>query len=363
MSREVLIVVTALVLALGGTPLARQVAYRFDMVDHPNARKVHVKPTPLLGGVAIYVSFMLALIFLGNRFYISQLVGIFVGASFMSFLGLIDDKRGMSPWVKLLGQIAAAIILVISGVYIVALPWPWVNYAITIVWVVGITNAMNLLDNMDGLSSGLAAIAATFFMLLAVLSGQYLVGILAAALLGACIGFLRYNFNPASIFMGDSGSLFIGFVLAALAIKLRFPSNIVLVTWMVPVLVLGIPIFDTTLVFISRLRRGLNPLTTPGKDHLSHRIVRMYNASRREAVLIIYLLAGMLGLLAIFVTRTTVIEAYVVAAIVVVIGAWAIWRLEQVPLADPPTMTSSVPTSPEGNEPGTSRVEPHEGRA
>lgn len=163
--------------------------------------------------------------------------------------------------------------------------------------------------------------------------------------------------------MGDSGSLFIGFVLAALAIKLRFPSNIVLVTWMVPVLVLGIPIFDTTLVFISRLRRGLNPLTTPGKDHLSHRIVRMYNASRREAVLIIYLLAGMLGLLAIFVTRTTVIEAYVVAAIVVVIGAWAIWRLEQVPLADPPTIESSVPTSPEGNEPGTSRVEPHEGRA
>ncbi len=361
MTREVLIVVTALVLALGGTPLARQAAFRFDVVDHPSARKVHVKPTPLLGGVAIYVAFMLALIFLGDRFYINQLVGIFVGASFMSFLGVIDDKRGMSPWVKLLGQVAAAIILIVSGIYIEALRWPWANFAITIVWVVGITNAMNLLDNMDGLSSGLAAIAAAFFILLAALSGQYLVGILAAALLGACIGFLRYNFNPASIFMGDSGSLFIGFVLAALAMKLRFPSNIVLVTWMVPVLVLGIPIFDTTLVFISRLRRGLNPLTTPGKDHLSHRLARLFDASRREVVLIIYLLAGMLGLVAIFLTRARVLEAYLIAATVAGIGVWGIWRLEHVPLADPPIVVVP-PGGVEGSEPTTPRCEPHEGR-
>lgn len=363
MTREVLIVVTALVLALGGTPLARQMAFRLDVVDHPNARKVHVKPTPLLGGIAIYAAFMLALIFLGDRVYISQLVGIFVGASFVSFLGLIDDKRGMSPLIKLCGQIAAAIILIVSGVYVVAVPWPWMNYLITIVWVVGITNAMNLLDNMDGLSSGLAAIAAAFFMVLAALSGQYLVGILAAALLGACIGFLRYNFNPASIFMGDSGSLFIGFILAALAIKLRFPSNVVLVTWMVPVLVLGIPIFDTTLVFLSRIRRGLNPLTTPGKDHLSHRLVRLYDASRREAVLIIYLLAGMLGLVAIFVTRASVTEAYLVAASVLVVGIWGIWRLEKVPVVDPPALVTPAPTPAEGSDPNAPHREPREGHA
>ncbi|PJF45564.1 MAG: undecaprenyl/decaprenyl-phosphate alpha-N-acetylglucosaminyl 1-phosphate transferase, partial [Candidatus Thermofonsia Clade 3 bacterium] len=135
---------------------------------------------------------------------------------------------------------------------------------------------------------GVAMIAAIFFTLLAAMSGQYLVGALAAALVGACAGFLIYNWNPAHIFMGDAGSLFLGFMLAAVAIKLRFPSNSVTVTWMIPVLVLGLPIFDTTLVFISRLRRGKNPLTTPGKDHISHRLAYLLG-SRREAVLVCYL--------------------------------------------------------------------------
>ncbi len=127
---------------------------------------------------------------------------------------------------------------------------------------------------MDGLSGGTTTVAAAFFLLLAAMSGQFLVSALAAALIGACIRFLRYNLNPATIFMGDTGSLFLGFLLAALAIKLRFPSNVPWITWLVPICVLGLPIFDTTLVFISRLRRGKNPLTTPGKDHLSHRLVR-----------------------------------------------------------------------------------------
>ena len=160
-------------------------------------------------------------------------------------------------------------------------PWLWLNIAATLVWVVGITNAMNLLDNMDGLSGGIAAIAALFFLLFAAMSKQYLVGALAAALVGACVGFLFYNLNPASIFMGDTGSLFLGFTLAAVGIKLRFPDNSAFVTWMVPVLVLAVPIFDTTLVIISRLRRGLNPLTTPGKDHLSHRLARAHRQPAR----------------------------------------------------------------------------------
>ena len=200
-----------------------------------------------------------------------------------------------SPWVKLLGQFLAAGVLVLTDVQISILPWPWVNVAATLLWVVGITNAMNLLDNMDGLSAGVTAIAAA---LLPAAGGrqQTVPGrrALAAALLGACIGFLFYNLNPASIFMGDSGSLFIGFILAAVGIKLRFPDNSAIVTWMIPVLVLGVPIFDTTLVFISRLRRGLNPLTTPGKDHLSHRLARR-TGSPREAVLICYLLGRLRG--------------------------------------------------------------------
>ena len=205
------------------------------------------------------------------------------------------------------------------------------NLAATLLWVVGITNALNLLDNMDGLSGGVATVACIFFFLLAVMSGQYLVGSLAAALLGACLGFLYYNLNPASIFMGDTGSLFIGFVLAALGIKLRFPDNVDFVTWMIPLVVLGLPIFDTALVVISRLRRGRNPLTTPGKDHVSHRLVAM-GATQREAVLLLYLAGCALGVVAMFLTQASVVEGYFVGGLLIIFALCALWRLEQVKL-------------------------------
>jgi UDP-GlcNAc:undecaprenyl-phosphate GlcNAc-1-phosphate transferase len=232
----------------------------------------------------------------------------------------------LGSYVKLAGQIAAALILIFSGVQ-VALFGNWLDIALTVLWVVGITNAMNLLDNMDGLSGGIAMIAATFFTLLAALSNQYLVGALAAALAGACVGFLFYNWNPAHIFMGDTGSLFLGFLLAAVAIKLRFPSNSNTITWMIPVMVLGVPIFDTTLVFISRLRRGLNPLTTPGKDHLSHRLALLTD-SRREAVLICYLIGGAFGLVGVFITGASLAEALLAGTLVLAVSVYSIYWLE-----------------------------------
>jgi UDP-GlcNAc:undecaprenyl-phosphate GlcNAc-1-phosphate transferase len=192
-----------------------------------------------------------------------------------------------------------------------------------------ITNAMNLLDNMDGLSGGVGAVAAVFFLLMAAMNGQYLVGALSAALVGACFGFLVYNFNPARIFMGDAGALFLGFVLAATGIKLRFPDGLQIDTWMVPVLILGLPLFDTALVTVSRLRRGLNPLTTPGKDHVSHRLVAM-GWTRKEAVLICYLVCAALGVLALFVTQANIVEGYVVGGLVVPVALWALWRFEKV---------------------------------
>ena len=155
------------------------------------------------------------------------------------------------------------------------------------------------------------------------------VGALSAALVGAFVGFLVYNLNPASIFMGDAGSLFLGFILAAVAIKLRFPEGVQIVTWMVPVLILGLPLFDTALVIVSRLRRGLNPLTTPGKDHVSHRLVALGN-TRREAVLICYLICAGLGVVALFVTQASVVEGYVVGSVMAVTGLAALWRLEKV---------------------------------
>jgi UDP-GlcNAc:undecaprenyl-phosphate GlcNAc-1-phosphate transferase len=324
-----LIFASALVLAIGGTPLARRIALRLGIIDRPDARKIHVDPIPLLGGVAIYGAFIVALVLFGNRFRLNELISILVGASLMSFLGVWDDRRGLSPLLKLFGQFLAASILVVSGVYIGTFPWEALNIAVTLGWVVVITNAMNLLDNMDGLSGGVGAVAAIFFLLLAAMNDQYLVGALSAALVGACFGFLIYNFNPASIFMGDAGSLFLGFVLAAVAIKLRFPEGIEIVTWMVPVLILGLPLFDTTLVIISRLRRQLNPLTTPGKDHVSHRLVAM-GYTRREAVLICYLICAGLGVVALFVTQATILEGYIVGGIVALVGVAALWWLERV---------------------------------
>jgi UDP-GlcNAc:undecaprenyl-phosphate/decaprenyl-phosphate GlcNAc-1-phosphate transferase len=323
----VLVAITALVLAAVATPMVRRVAWRYGFVDQPSVRKVHATPMPRLGGVAIYLGFILALLLLGTRFRINELVGIMVGATLVSVIGGIDDRRPVNPLPKLIVQALAAGILIFSGVQVQMFPAQWMNVGVTVVWVVGITNALNFLDNMDGLSAGVAAVAASFFLLLAALSGQYLVGALAAALLGACIGFLFYNFNPASIFMGDSGSLFIGFVLAAIGIKLRFPDNVNIVTWMVPALVLGLPILDTTLVVISRLRRGKNPLTTPGKDHISHRLARL-SGSRREAVLTCYLIGGIFGMISIFITIATVVEGYLVGLAVAGIAVYAIWWLE-----------------------------------
>ena len=324
-----LIFASALVIAIGGTPLVRRIALRLGVTDQPNARKIHVNPIPLLGGVAIYGAFIAALLLFGDRFRINELLSILIGASLMSFLGVWDDRRSLSPLLKLVGQFMAASILVISGVYIGTFPWEVLNIAVTLLWVVVVTNAMNLMDNMDGLSGGIGAVAAIFFLLLAAMNDQYLVGALSAALVGACLGFLVYNFNPASIFMGDAGALFLGFILAAVAIKLRFPEGVQIVTWMVPVLILGLPLFDTALVIVSRLRRGYNPLTTPGKDHTSHRLVAL-GYTRREAVLICYLICAGLGVVALFVTEASILEGYVVGGITALAGLASLVRLERV---------------------------------
>lgn len=323
----------AMAIALAVTPAARWVALRIGMVDHPAPRKLHARPVPLLGGLALYLAVLLALVILEDRYNLHQLAGVLLGATAISFLGIWDDRWGLRPLIKLAGQGVIAGAVMATGVTIGLFPWPALNALITLLWLVGITNAFNLIDNMDGLSGGIGAVGAAFFLLLAALNGQYLVGALAAAVLGACLGFLRYNFNPASIFMGDTGSLFLGFLMAVLGIKLRFPNNVAFVTWMVPVLVLGVPIFDTVLVVFSRLRRGLNPLTTPGKDHLSHRLVRA-GLTHREAVLTLYLVQVALGVLAMFIAMAGAVESYLIGGLVGGVALWALGRLERPPFWD-----------------------------
>ena len=326
MSPYLLMAASALIIAIGGTPLVRYAAMQLGILDQPSARKVHHAPVPLMGGAAIYIAFIAALAIWGERSYVNEVVGIFVGATLVSLVGALDDSRGVGSYLKLAFQIAAACILILSGVQ-VRLFDGFMDIVLTLLWVVGITNAFNLLDNMDGLSAGVATVASAFFTLLAAMSGQYLVGTLAAALGGACVGFLVYNWNPARVFMGDTGSLFLGFLLAAVGIKLRFPANSASITWMIPVLILALPIFDTSLVFISRLRRGKNPLTTAGKDHLSHRLARI-SGSQREAVLLCYLVTGATGLASIFLTQANLQEALVLGLGALVVALFALWKLE-----------------------------------
>jgi UDP-GlcNAc:undecaprenyl-phosphate GlcNAc-1-phosphate transferase len=314
-----LILVAALMAGVAGTMAARSIALQLGIVDRPSARKDHLETTPLLGGVAIYTAVIVSVLLLPEHGEFVELTGILVGASLVSLSGLIDDRRGLAPSWKVVTQLLATAMLMLSGVQ-VQLPVPgWANLLLTALWVVGITNAFNLLDNMDGLAGGVGVVAASYFLLMAAMNGQRLVGALAAALLGACLGFLLFNFNPARIFMGDSGSLFLGFMMAAVGIKLRFVANTNWVTWMVPILVLGVPILDTTLVTVSRLRRGRNPLTTPGRDHLSHRLVRL-GLTRREAVLSLYLLGSLLGGLSLFVSLAGPVEAYLIAGTLAIVA-------------------------------------------
>jgi UDP-GlcNAc:undecaprenyl-phosphate GlcNAc-1-phosphate transferase len=337
-----LIFAGALVLAVGATPAARWLAPRAGFIDHPEARRIHKRPVPRLGGAAIYLAVIVAAVVLGERRNFNEFGAILIGATGVSFMGLVDDRWGLRPLVKTLAQILAALLLYGSGIYVGTFHNPILNLITTVLWVVFITNAINLLDNMDGLAGGVSAIAAAFFALMCSFTGQYLVGALSVAVLAACLGFLFYNLNPASIFMGDSGSLFLGFVLAALGIKLRFPDNVTFVTWMVPVLVMGVPVFDTTLVIISRLRRRMNPATTPGQDHTSHRLVAT-GMTQREAVLTLYIASFVLGLLAIFVTEASVVEGYATGGLVALAGLYGLWRLERPPFWPNQSTTKEIP--------------------
>jgi len=331
----------ALVLAIGATPAARWLAPRTGFIDHPEARRIHKRPVPRLGGAAIYLAVLIAVLVFGDESNINELGAILIGATGMSFMGLVDDRWGLRPAIKLVAQILAGLLLYHNGIYVGFFHQPVLDLIATIFWTGFITNAVNFLDNMDGLAGGAAAIAAAFFAIMCSFSGQYLVGALSVAVLAACLGFLFYNLNPANIFMGDSGSQFLGFILAAIGIKLRFPDNVDFVTWMVPVLVMGLPIFDTTLVIISRLRRRLNPATTPGQDHTSHRLVAA-GMTHREAVLTLYVVSFILGLLAIFITEASVTEGYAAGGLVVLAGLYGLWRMERRPFWSNPAKSEKT---------------------
>ncbi|MGH9716615.1 MAG: glycosyltransferase family 4 protein [Candidatus Acidiferrales bacterium] len=328
----------ALFASLAITVPVRWLALRTGMVDRPGPRKVHAKPMPLLGGIAIYAGFVGAVLLALHSVPEEQIIGILAGATLVVVVGVLDDAGYLHHQVKLfIGMPVAAGLLLVSGVradffsaFVPGKVGGALDIGFTIVWVVGITAAFSILDHMDGLCAGIAAVAAAFFTLAAALSGQTMVTTLGAATLGAALGFLRWNFNPAKIFMGDGGAMLLGFLMAALGLKLR-PADVHFpLTWLVVALILGVPIFDTTLISISRSRRGLLPFTSPGKDHTAHRLSNL-GLGHRGAVVSLYGLALCSGTLALLVSYLTPITAYALAAVLTACGLVAIMRLEMVP--------------------------------
>lgn len=315
--REALSFLGALAGSLALTPLVMVLARRFRLVAQPSAQRWHSRPTALFGGVAIFGAFLGGVI-LTVPFHQPEMMlrfaGILTGASLMFLLGLVDDFLHLKPSTKLIGQITAACILVYSGVYFDILGMPMLTIPLTIFWVVGITNAFNLLDNMDGLAAGIAAICALgIFALNAILGIDQSIGLVSLAFAGSLVGFLVFNFNPARIFMGDCGSMMVGFTLAGLSIAGTWEqASHTLLLLVVPVLMLGVPIFDTAFVTITRRLRGQS-VSVGGRDHTSHRLVAL-GLSERKAVILLYGVAAAFGGIAILGLK---FDAFVVGIVVI----------------------------------------------
>jgi UDP-GlcNAc:undecaprenyl-phosphate/decaprenyl-phosphate GlcNAc-1-phosphate transferase len=316
----------------------RALALRVGMVDLPGPRKVHLSPMPLLGGLAIYGAVMIAVLLAFDGSARAQIEGIVVGASLIAAVGILDDRGWLHHQIKLfIGMPLAALVLLYSGIHaqvfsvlIGGRSGYVLDAVLTILWVVGITASFSILDHMDGLCAGIAAVASVSFALVAYLNGQTLVTTLAAALLGAATGFLRWNFKPAKIFMGDGGAMFLGFLLATLALKLRLEHADHLAGWLVPVLILGGTIFDTTLVTVSRARRGLLPFATPGKDHAAHRLANL-GLGHRGSVLSLYLLGAFSGGAAVVVSYLPARGAAIVGIVALLLVFAGVAFLEQAP--------------------------------
>lgn len=291
----------AAVISYLGTPFVRMLAVKLNYFDHPQDNKVHAHPMPLLGGVAIFAAFIISVFTKNEIVSLAPVQAIMGGAFILLVVGLIDDKMGMMPEFKLLGQFLAAMLVVKAGLRIAFIPNYYLSIIVTYIWIIGITNAFNLLDNMNGLSAGIAAISAFFFGVISYINGETVISAMSFALAGSALGFLKHNFPKAAIFMGDSGSLVLGHVLASLALFGNWTSSTLTTALMIPILVLGYPIFDTTLVTFVRILQKRS-IFQGGKDHSSHRIA-LLGFKRYKTVLVIYVICFLLGIVAVVVKK------------------------------------------------------------
>ena len=333
MDRSVIIkllmaLIVAGVVAFLSTPLVKSLAYKIGAVDVPkDGRRMHKTPIPRLGGLAIFFAFMLSALLFAK--IDQQIRGIMLGSALIVIVGVLDDIYTLKAIPKFLVQIVAAGIVVAHGCTIQFLSNPnvfsdatylnlgWLSYPLTIIWIVAITNAVNFIDGLDGLAVGVSAISTASQLVIALLVAEGNIAVILAALLGACMGFIPYNLNPAKIFMGDTGATFLGFVMASLSIMGLFKLYAV-ISFAVPFLILGIPIFDICFAVLRRLAKGQNPMQAD-RGHIHHRIIDM-GFNQKQSVAITYMLTAILGLCAVVLATNGEMRALVLIGSILLVG-------------------------------------------
>lgn len=327
----VLALLAALVVSFLMTPVVKSFAYKVGAIDVPkDDRRMHKEPIPRLGGLAIFFGFMVSILLFVE--ITPEMRSICLGAVIIVVLGVVDDIMALPAMLKFVIQIAAALIPALNGVVIQAFSNPnifsdnlywvlgWLSVPFTVLWIVAITNAVNLIDGLDGLACGVSAISSMTLLVIALTVSEPQVALLMAALAGACLGFLPYNLNPAKIFMGDTGSTFLGYVLAVVSIQGLF-KYATIISFAVPFLLMGLPIFDTCFAILRRVSHGQSPMA-PDRGHIHHRLIDM-GLSQKQAVAVLYVISAILGLSAVVLTTSGVTKAMLFLASLCVAGGVA----------------------------------------
>ncbi len=310
--------VLAALVAFTSTPAVSVLAYKIGAIDVPkDNRRMHKKPTPRIGGLAIFAGFVIAsLVFCELT---PELISVYLGGLIIVAVGVIDDVFRINAWVKLAAQIVVALVAVSQGIVLeyVNLFGNYVHFGvfsipITVVWIVGLTNAINLIDGLDGLACGVSAICSISLLLVMLLKGEVASAMITAAVVGACLGFLPFNTNPAKIFMGDTGALFLGYTMAVISVSGVFKLHTV-ISFVIPISIFAMPLFDTTFAFIRRIAKGKSPFS-PDRGHLHHRLIDL-GFSQRQSVAILYAICAILGTSAIMFTEENFGRALIIIAV------------------------------------------------
>ena len=354
--RVLLSVAVAFFIAFGTTPIVKVFAQKVGAMDDPGeARRIHTHPIPRMGGLAIFLGFLISVLLFAE---ISKPVqGILIGCVIIVAAGVLDDIINLRWWIKLVAQFAAAITAVAHGVMIEGIMNPnvfaaentlligYLSIPVTIIWIVGVTNAVNLIDGLDGLACGVSAISSVTMLTVALMVAEPNFALLLAALAGGCLGFIPYNLNPAKIFMGDTGALLLGYVLATVSILGLFKFYAVM-TFLVPLMALALPLFDTLFAIVRRLLKGQSPMT-PDRGHLHHRLID-HGLSQKQAVAVLYSLSAIMGLTAVVICTTgklRLILLVIELAIAVAVGIFVVETIEH------PASLSADHTVPKDDSP------------